>query len=62
MLVFSRENGEKTKIFLPDGSVITLKVYRYRDGIRLCWDAPNAVKIWRSELVDPSGEPRKKSA
>lgn len=47
MLVLSRNEGQRVMI----GDDIVLHVDRVRDGkVRLSFDAPKSVEIWREEL------------
>jgi carbon storage regulator len=54
MLVLSRKPGEQ--VVLGDG--ITLTVVEVSGGrVRLAFDAPAQVRIWRAELARRPGEP-----
>ena len=53
MLVLSRKRGERIVARLPDDReiVVTLVEIRGSDKVRLGFDAPEDVRIWREELL-----------
>ena len=53
MLVNSRRIGQKTYLILPDGTEIVISVTDVDRGkVKIGFEAPPAVGIWREELVD----------
>jgi carbon storage regulator CsrA len=63
MLVLSRKHNESLILTLPTGEIVKITVMRplgYSHQVRLAFDAPPSVRIWRSELSGPPGPSRRK--
>lgn len=58
MLVLSRKVGEKVIVFLPDGETLVVCVTETDRGhVRLGFDAPKSLRIYREELIPPGQAP-----
>lgn len=62
MLVLTRNDGQSVVLILPDGRQVRVTVRRHRhdkwDVVRLAFDAPPDVVIWRQEIAPARGEVR----
>lgn len=57
MLVLSRRENEEVVLQLPDGGEVVIQVARLRGEIvRLGFEAPRGVRIWRRELLPEPAE------
>ena len=58
MLVLTRNVNESLVLFLPSGEQVELKVFRIsKQGARMGIEAPQEVRIVRSELLNGVGKP-----
>lgn len=52
MLSISRRAGERTHLILPSGERVVIELVEVDRGkVKLRFDAPASVKIWREELL-----------
>lgn len=53
MLTISRRAGDRTHLILPNGERVVIELVEVDRGkVRLRFDAPLSVKIWREELLE----------
>lgn len=51
MLVLSAFQDDRIHIVMPDGRTIVVTVTRLTDKVRLGFEAPRDVKIWRDDVL-----------
>ena len=56
MLIINRRDQEKLKIFVNDIE-FTMIVALEKNSVKLIFDAPQVVKIWRTELLTEGKKP-----
>lgn len=57
MLVLSRETGDQTYVYLPDGRRVTVCIVNVdRNKVRLGFDAPRDIRIERDDVKKPHTE------
>lgn len=58
MLVLSRQIGERFVLETSDGPVYIKIVRSSPDGVRVGFEAPDAVSVLREELITPTPKPK----
>jgi carbon storage regulator len=58
MLVLTRKKNERVRVPLGDGKELILTIVELRgDKVRLGFEAPKELAIWRDELIDDDVPP-----
>ena len=60
MLVIDRKDQEKVKVFVGEIE-FTMIVAHEKGKVKLIYDAPRSVEIWRMELLENGKRPQPKS-